>query len=136
MASIYREFIVEVPLAFAWQAAKDFGNAHNVLAKGVVTNTILEDNVRTVTFANGMQGSEILVAIDEDHHRLVYSATSERVEHHNAAMQLFGGDNNTTRIVWITDVLPDSLQDQLAPMVDECIKAVIQTLQDNYRQEK
>ena len=54
MASIRREFLIEVGPENVWEAVRDVGALHWRLAKGFVVDTRLEDGARIVTFANGL----------------------------------------------------------------------------------
>ena len=128
MATIYREFLVEAPAAEAWSAIRDFGAVHTRLAAGFVTGTQTEGDVRTVTFANGFTVRERLVAVDEENRRFVYAATGGRTSHHNASYQVFDAGEKQSRILWITDLLPDDAAPAVTGMVDKGIKAIQDTL--------
>src|SRR5882757_2972942 len=109
MATIYREFFVGAPAEEVWSAVRDFGAVHTRLAVGFVTNTQLEGNWRTVTFANGFVVREQLVALDEQNKRISYAASGGLATHHNASFQVIAGNNGLTRVLWITDLLPDDI---------------------------
>lgn len=55
-----------MPRQFAWAAVRDVGEVHSRLAAGFVTSTVLEDSVRTVTFANGFVARERIVTVSDD----------------------------------------------------------------------
>ena len=114
MASIIKDFIIDASPEFVWDALRDFQAVHRRLAPGFVTELKSEGDVRIVTFSNGSVAREKLVACDEQHCRLVYWISSERMTHHNASAQVFDQPGGTTRFVWITDVLPD----EIAPYID------------------
>ena len=128
MATIYREFNVNIPAAQAWAAIKDVGAVHTRLAKGFVKDVALEDNIRTVTFANGFTVKEQIIAIDADHKRLAYTSVGGRASHHNAYFQVFEVDYNSCRIAWVTDLLPEEVAGTIEAMVDKGIEAIKQTL--------
>ena len=54
MATIYKEFHVAMPPEFVWEAIKDIGAVHSRLARGFVSDTVLDNDVRTVMFSNGV----------------------------------------------------------------------------------
>src|ERR1700751_3541696 len=90
MASIAKEFSLHASADEVWDALKDFGALHTRLVPGFVTNTKLDGDVRTVTFANGSVAKEYLVSVVEAAHRLVYGiAPNERVRHYSASAQVF-----------------------------------------------
>ena len=130
MASIYREFEVRASAESAWAAIRDVGAVHERLARGFVVQTVLEADVRTVTFANGFVVRERIVAIDDEHRRLAYASIGGRASHHNAYLQVFPAGSDRTRIVWVTDLLPDEMKAPIEQMVDSGIKSMQATLGD------
>ena len=129
MATIIKEFDLQLPLLEVWRALKDFGNPHLSLAKGFVADTLLNGTIRTITFANGQSARERLVAADDTHYRLVYSAFGEGIVHHNASWQLQARDSVTTHVTWITDMLPDELRIHIESMMSEAVTAIRATLE-------
>jgi carbon monoxide dehydrogenase subunit G len=127
MAAIYREFTVAASPQAAWDAIRDVGAIHERLARGFVTATQLDGATRTVTFASGFVVQEEIVAIDEQHRRLAYRASGGRAAHHNASFQVFP-DGAGARILWITDLLPDSAREPVAQMVEAGVAAMQRTL--------
>jgi hypothetical protein len=79
---------------------------HQRLAPGFVTNTTYDGVARTVTFASGVVLDERIVDIDDKEHRVSWTVLGNRFEHHNGSMQVFA-DGDGSRLVWITDLLPD-----------------------------
>ncbi|MDB5813954.1 MAG: hypothetical protein JWN23_1071 [Rhodocyclales bacterium] len=129
MATIYREIELDASSDFVWAAVMDVGEVHTRLAKGFVTNTILADSVRTVTFANGFTATEQIVTVDDEHKRLVYSSVGGRASHHNAYFQVFPCGEGKSRLLWVTDLLPDDMRPAIAQMVDLGMSAIQQTLE-------
>ena len=128
MATIYREFLVDAPAAEAWSAISDVGNVHKRLAIGFVTDTKMEGDMRTVTFANGVTIQERMVTIDDGNMRFAYAATGGRASHHNASFQVFAINEKQCRVLWITDLLPDEVVPAVTDIVDNGIKAIQATL--------
>jgi carbon monoxide dehydrogenase subunit G len=130
MASIRREFAVRVAPAKVWAALRDFGRVHQVLAAGFVTACALEEQgqVRALTFANGLQARERLVGVDEERRRIAYTAQGGRAAHHHASAEVVA-EGDGSRIVWITDVLPDTLAPAIEAMMDAGAAAMRRTLE-------
>jgi carbon monoxide dehydrogenase subunit G len=128
MATIYREFTVAASPQAAWDAIRDVGAIHARLARGFVTGTVLDGQARMVTFANGFVVREEIVAIDDEHRRLAYRATGGRAAHHNASLQVLPQPGGGAKLVWITDLLPDSVREPVAQMVDAGVAAMQATL--------
>jgi hypothetical protein len=119
MASIVKEFTLDAGADAVWEALADFGALHTRLVPGFVTETQLDGDTRTVTFANGAIAQEQLVTCDPGRRRLVYRIKSERLEHHSASAQVFAEDGGKSRFLWITDVLPQAI----APYIDGQMEA-------------
>lgn len=132
MATIYREFVVNAPAQFVWEAVKDVGAVHSRFAQGFVIATELGDGERTVTFANGFVVREKIVGLSDQLRRLSYSAVGGRASHHNAYFQVFSEGDALSRVQWVTDLLPDAMQAPIEQMVEQGIQAMKQTLEQTY----
>lgn len=133
MASIYREFEVAASADFAWEAICEVSAVHERLARGFVVKTVLDEGVRTVTFANGFVVQEQIIAVDNGHKRLVYSSINGRASHHNAYFQVFSKGSHAARIVWVTDLLPEEMKEPVEQMVEQGIKSIQQTLGEAFQ---
>src|SRR5438552_12393146 len=111
MASIHKEILVEAPADHVWDAIRDVGAIHKRLARHMVTDTHLEGDSRLVTFVNGDVVRERIVDINDRTRRLAYAAVEWRTTHHNASFQVVPEGRDRCRVVWITDLLPNSLAD-------------------------
>ncbi len=108
MASIRREIMVEARPEHVWAAVRDVGALHRRLVPGFVVDTRLESGARVVTFADGMVVRELIVDLDDEACRLVWSARGGRFTHHNASVQVLAEGEGRSRLVWIADLLPMS----------------------------
>jgi len=129
MASIRKEVLIDAGAGEVWDALRDVGALHTRLVPGFVTDVQLEGppgapTARTVTFANGMVARELIVAIDEQARRLVWSIVGGRFTHHNASAQVFDEGEGRCRFVWIADLLPDELAAAIAPMMEQGIQTI------------
>jgi carbon monoxide dehydrogenase subunit G len=125
MASIVQEFEVPAPAERVWAMLRDFGGIDR-LAAGFVTACTLEEEgqVRLLTFFNGMQVRERLVASDEARMRIAYSASGGRATHHNASAQVIPEGPDRCRFVWTTDLLPDAVAPAIAQMMERGVQAM------------
>jgi carbon monoxide dehydrogenase subunit G len=128
MASIIREFQVEAPVSAVWDALRDFHAVARRLAPGFVTECRPEPGARVLTFANGFVAREVLVGMDDTARRVAYTVTGGTAQHHHASAQVFEAAGNSTRFVWITDVLPDALAEQIQGMMDQGVLAMKRAL--------
>lgn len=124
MASIRREVLLDAPLERVWDALRDVGALHTRLVPGFVVDTKLEDGARIVTFGNGMVVKELLVDVDEQQHRVSWSAVGTSLTHHNASFQLFKENDQRTRGVWIADLLPHEAAPNVAAMIEQGLAAM------------
>jgi len=130
MASIRRELLVRSDPEDVWAAIRDVGAVHERLAPGFVVDTRLEDGARVVTFANGLVARELIVDVDDEARRLVWSVVgSPRLTHHNASLQVFADAGGHSRVVWIADLLPDEIAGTIAGMIEQGLSVMKKTLE-------
>jgi carbon monoxide dehydrogenase subunit G len=130
MASIRKEIRVDADPAAVWDAVRDFANVHERVAAGFVTATRLEGDERIVTFFTGAEARERLIDVDEDRRRLVYSVVESQLglSYHHASVEVLDGSDGGTRVVWISDVLPDQLAPTIEGLMTEGAAAIARTL--------
>jgi len=129
MATVHKEIIINAPPAEVWDAMRDYGAVHQRVVPGFVLETQLDGKDRIVTFANGMVAREVLVTIDDEARRLVYSAAGDRLTHHNASNQIFDDGSGGTRFVWIADLLPDEVAEAVDAMMEQGARIAKETLE-------
>lgn len=128
MASIRKEITVAMSPDAVWERVADIGALHTRLVPGFVVDTGLEPGARRVTFANGIVAREVIVDQDDTARRLVWTVESERLAHHNGALQVFAAEGGGSRLVWIADILPHEMKDAIAAMMDHGMAAMQATL--------
>jgi hypothetical protein len=131
MASIYKDIPLEARADDVWAAVHDYGAVHQRVAPGFVTDCRLDGDTRIVTFANGNVAREVLVTMDEARKRLVYAVASERVKQHSASIQIVADGDNRSRMIWITDVLPN----EIAPYIDGQMDLGAAAMQKTFRRD-
>ena len=129
MATIHKTLPLAAPAAAVWDAMRDYGAVHERVAQGFVTATRLEEGARVVTFANGLVAREVLVSVDDDARRLVYSAADGRLAHHNGAFQV-SDEGGGCRVSWTADLLPDEMAPMVSAMMDDGVAAMRRTFED------
>lgn len=136
MATIYHEFVVNASPQFVWEAIKDVGAVHSRLAQGFVTATELHDGERTVTFANGFTVRERIITVSDELRRLAYAAVGGRASHHNAYFQVIPAADGQTRVLWVTDLLPEEVREPIEQMVELGSAAIRRTLENSFLESK
>lgn len=124
MATIHIERTIEAPSERVWEALRDFGALHTKTAPGFVLDTVVEGDVRTVTFAGGLVLRERLIAIDDERRRIVYSILADTFEHHSASNAVVPLDDGRCRLVWVVDFLPDGPKERITAMMHAGIEAI------------
>ena len=127
MASIRKEISTRASLEDVWAALRDVGALHTRLVPGFVVDTRLEAGARIVTFGNGMTVRERIVTVDDAEHRVVWSAASDQLAHHNASAQAVANPRGTT-VIWIADLLPEEAAPKIASMMQQGAAVMKQTL--------
>jgi carbon monoxide dehydrogenase subunit G len=133
MASIRKEVRIAARPETAWAALRDVGALHTRLVPGFVTATRLEDGARIVTFASGMVARELIVDIDDEARRLVWSVVGGRMTHHNGVAQVFAEGADACRFVWTADLLPNEVAPAIAAMMEQGIAVIRDTLERTER---
>jgi Polyketide cyclase / dehydrase and lipid transport len=132
MATIRRTLEISARPVDVWDALVDFGNVDRRVAAGFVRECQGNGHDRVVTFANGAVARERLVGIDPEARRLAYTVVEGPLgsSHHQASVEVIDSPagEDRCRLVWITDVLPDSLAERLAQMMDTGAEAMVRCL--------
>ena len=134
MATIRKEIHTTAPADHVWDVIRDIGAIPKRLAPGYVTDTRLEEGgaARIVTFANGVVARELIVTLDNDSRRLAYSVVGGMATHHNASFQVFpSADGKGTTLVWITDLLPNTIAPAFTAMIEGGATVIKRTLDDH-----
>jgi Polyketide cyclase / dehydrase and lipid transport len=117
-----------------WAALSDFGALHERLVPGFVTNAYLEgDDVRVLTFFNGVVARELLVGVDEEARRLAYTVVESPLgsSHYNGSAQVFTERDGGSRFVWIVDVLPHDVAGPVNELMSQGIGVIKRTLESH-----
>jgi hypothetical protein len=129
MATIRKEVHLEASAETAWDALSDVGALHTRLVPGFVTDVRMEEGARVVTFRNGMVAREVIVSVDDEARRLVWTIVGGRMTHHNGAAQVFAEGTKRSRFVWTTDLLPDAVAPAIASMMEEAMPIIKTTIE-------
>ena len=131
MASVRKEILINASSETVWDALKDVGALHTRLVPGFVTDTRLEPGARIVTFGNGRVVKELIVDIAETERRLVWAIADEPFQHYNASAQVFNDKPGTCRFVWIADLLPNTMAENVAAMMEQGLGVIKKTLENS-----
>ena len=126
MASIRREIHIDAPVDKVWDALRDVGALHTRLAPGFVTDTRMNGNTRVVTFANGTGVLEDIVAVDDQHRRVIWAIVGQKFHHYQGTATVEPEDPGC-RFIWTADLLPDTLGPDVEQMIDAGIAVIKQT---------
>ena len=129
MASIHKEIQVRRNRDVVWDAIRDVGMIHRRLVPGFVIDCRLEGDSRYLTFGNGLTIREIIVDVNDQTFRHSWSARGAPFTHHNASIQVFKEDDNTCRLVWIADLMPNEIAGAISDMIEQGLNTMKATLE-------
>jgi carbon monoxide dehydrogenase subunit G len=124
MASIRTEVQIDAPPEKVWDALRDFGALHKRLVPGFVTDCQMDGEDRIVTFASGAVVREVLIDLDDEQRRLVWSIVDGPYTHHNGAAQVIP-EGDGCRFVWTTDLLADA---QVVELTEKSMQTGVETV--------
>ncbi len=129
MACVRKEILIDARPEDAWAALRDWGDVHRRLVPGFVVDARLDGDDRIVTFFNGAVVRELLVDLDDDARRLVWSVAEGPYTHHNASAQVFADGEGRTRFVWIADFLPHDIAAHIDALMERGVGVLKATLE-------
>lgn len=129
MASIRRQIVIDVDQDAVWDALRQWDALHTRLAPGFVVDCRRDGTARIVTFASGAVLREEILGCDEKHRRLAWSIVDGPYTHHNGAAEVLAEAGGAARLVWTSDVRPDSLAEMTASAMDQGLVAIRRTLE-------
>ncbi len=72
---------------------------------------------------------EIIVDVDDQTFRHAWSARGGPFTHHNASIQAFENNDDTCRLVWIADVMPNEVAGPIGDMIQQGLDTMKATLE-------
>lgn len=127
--TISKTFVVNVPADQVWAALRDVHALPTRLAAGFVTNSRRDGDDRLLTFANGMEARERILAVDETQMRVVYSVISEQMSFHRASATATPKSGGQTEFNWTAQVAPAELAPGMDEMMEVGAAAIKRTLE-------
>jgi uncharacterized protein YndB with AHSA1/START domain len=128
MASVRKEILIDASPDDVWAALRDWGAVHQRLVPGFATDARLDGPDRIVTFFTGAVVREVLIDLDDDARRLVWSVVDGPYTHHNGAAQVLENEGGT-RFVWVADFLPNELAERTDGLMDRGISVIKETME-------
>ena len=128
MASVRKEIQIDASPDDVWAALRDWGAVHERLVPGFATDARPDGPDRIVTFFTGAVVREVLIDLDDDARRLVWSVVDGPYTHHNGGAQVFA-DDGRTRFVWVADFLLDELAERTDGLTERGIGVIKETME-------
>lgn len=132
MASIHTEVTIERHPDEVWAAIRDVGAVHERLLPDRLASASVDGDVRTLVFPDGTVVRELIVDVDDATRRLAYAVVAgarAAITHHHASFQVFPDGAEGSRLVWITDLLPDALAPAARARVEQGARDIKRTLE-------
>lgn len=128
MATLTREFVLDVPPDAVWRRISDVGAINQLV--DFIGEVTVEGDRRTCALGDQGTLDELIVSIDPDRRRLVYSIQQSPFEfaHHSASMQAVADGDGSTRFVWTTDFKPESVAPAVEQAIDMAVESIKRTL--------
>jgi hypothetical protein len=126
MATIYREVDLDAHADEAWRRLADVGAVDKLIDYlGPVT---VDGDRRSCSLGDQGELNELIVTVDHDRRRLAYSIRESPLKftHHSASWQVTP-EGDKSRLVWITDVKPDSAA-ALEALIDQTADSIQRNL--------
>jgi hypothetical protein len=128
MASLHKQILIDARSSDVWAAVRDFGAVQH-LVPGLVVDCRLDGDARIVTFADGRVARELLVDIDDESQRLVYAEPDKPFITRSASVQVTAEGENSSRVIWIIDILPNNLAGLIGSNMDKGLRVMKQTME-------
>lgn len=128
-ATISKTFAVAASPDHVWATLRDVHALPTRLAAGFVTNSRREGEDRLLTFANGMEARERILAVDETQKRVVYSVISEQMSFHRASATVTARLGGQSEFTWTAQVAPAELAPGMDAMMEIGAAAIKHTLE-------
>ncbi|WP_426451601.1 SRPBCC family protein [Paenibacillus sp. S-38] len=131
MPTIRKDILIDASPEQVWDAIQDVGAVHYRLVPGYTENTIMNGHERTLLLPNGGRVRELIISIDETERRMAYAVKEGKMPlvHHQASFQVFPHNQNETKLVWITDFLPEQLTTEIQARVTRGAEVMKQTIE-------
>lgn len=131
MPTIRKEISINASPFQVWDAVRDVSAVHYRLVPGYTENTLMNGHERTLILPQGGFVREFIISIDEVERRLAYAVKEGRMPllHHHASFQVFPNDNNGSKLIWITDFLPEQLTNVIQAHIDRGAEVMKETIE-------
>ena len=127
--TISKTFVTDVPADQVWEALADVYALPTRLAAGFVTNSRRDGDDRLLTFANGMEVRERILAVDEAQLLIVYIVIGVQMNLHRASDTVTTRPNGQTQVTWTAQVSPAELAPGMDDMMEVGAAAIKRTLE-------
>lgn len=129
MASIYKELRVDSSPEALWQRVRDVGNIASLMPNFLQGSHLADEHTRSCALPDGGELREQIITVDDDRRRVVYSivASPMQLNAHSASMQVLSDDEGS-KLVWVTDFLPDEAAAGFGEALDAATQDLANTL--------
>ena len=119
MACIYRSAPLKASAAAAWKVLDRYTRSEVLVFPSMCSAVRQEGDYRIVTTPAGVEVPELNISVNPELRRAAYTIPGvPGAEHHHAVMEITEDGAGKATLVWVTDVRPDEIAVQMAPMYD------------------
>lgn len=131
MASVRHEVLINASPQHIWDVIRDVAAVHERLLPGRVADTRVDGVERFLTFPDGHVVRELIITIDDRSRRLAYAVVEGArppLDYHHASFEVHD-EGEQGRLVWITDVLPETAATQIRTRIEFGITEMKQAIE-------
>jgi hypothetical protein len=131
VASIRHEVEIDATAEQVWDAVRDVGAVHRRLVPGLAVGARMDGDVRIVSLPDSSVVRELILDVDDETRRLAYAVVEGRMAlvYHHAALEVFAEGPGRSRLVWITDFLPDDMAAEIRLRTERGIQVMKRALE-------
>lgn len=128
MATVQKAIDVEAKVEDVWDKIANVGSISELI--DFITESQVNGDIRVCKMADGGVIEEKIISIDHALRRVSYCITNSPLglEYHSASMQVVPKGAGAS-MIWITDLKPDSMAQQLDAIFEEAVPGMKAALQ-------
>jgi hypothetical protein len=127
VGSIFKRGTTVANGAEAWTVLEEYTRGDDEIFS-VIESVKMDGDTRVISTKDGQTLYEQVVSADPENRRVSYTIPGfGGAEHHHASIQIIE-NSGATEVVWITDVVPESVLEGVRPVYDQAFTELVEAL--------